>query len=148
MPAKRSEPLQSEVLGINKTYSLPRLFLALASLLLVSMPLWAHHGTNASYDMEKSVTLMGTVTEFVWSNPHCQLYFDVKDDSGKVVSWGGETNSPAMLKASGWTKDIVKSGDKVTVVLHPSKAGAAVGVIESLTLPSGKVLSRGGQAGQ
>jgi len=64
-----------------------------------------------------------------------------------VVSWGGETNSPGNLKAAGWTRDILKPGDKVTVVLHPSRAGTPVGVIQDLTLPNGKVLSRGGQAG-
>jgi hypothetical protein len=114
---------------------------------LSSASAFGHHGTNASYDMDKTVTLTGTVTEFVWSNPHCQLYFDVKDANGMVVSWGGETNSPGNLKAAGWTRDILKPGDKVTVVLHPSRAGTPVGVIQDLTLPNGKVLSRGGQAG-
>jgi hypothetical protein len=118
--------------------------------LLAVAPLFAHHGTNASYDMDKSITLTGTVTEFVWSNPHCQLYFDVKDDSGKTVSWGGETNSPGNLKNGGWTRESVKPGDKVTVLLHPSRAGTPVGVIQTVTLSNGKVLGRagGGQAAQ
>ena len=90
--------------------------LTLLALMAAAAPLFAHHGTNASYDMDKTITVTGTVTEFVWSNPHCQLYLDVKDADGKVVSWGAETNSPGNLKAAGWTRDIVKPGDKVTGV--------------------------------
>ena len=59
----------------------------LLSLLPVS-PIFAHHGSHVSYDTQKSVVLKGTVTEFVWSNPHSQIYFDVKDDKGNAVNWG------------------------------------------------------------
>jgi len=122
-------------------------FFLLAGTLTASVPMSAHHG-NAAYE-NKSIELKeATVTRFLWSNPHSLLYFDVKDESGKAVNWGAETNSPSILKASGWTKEVVKPGDKITVILHPSKAGTPVGVIQTLTLPNGKALSRGGQAGQ
>ena len=49
----------------------------IAGVLMVSMPMFAHHGTNISYDHSKPTTLAGTVTEFVWQNPHSQIYFDV-----------------------------------------------------------------------
>src|SRR5665213_40982 len=54
-----------------------------AALMLANIPVLAHHGTAASYDAEKTVTLKGTVTEFVWANPHSQLHWDVKGDDGK-----------------------------------------------------------------
>src|SRR5262245_19779650 len=54
-------------------------FLVISSILLTTISLSAHHGTAASYDSTRSLTLTGTVTEFVFSNPHAQLYFDVKD---------------------------------------------------------------------
>ena len=104
--------------------------------------------TNASYDMDKNVTLTGTVTEFVWVNPHCQLYFDVKDDKGDLVHWGGETNSPGVLLRSGWSRKVLKPGDQITITLHPSRGGTAFGVIQKVVLPDGKVLERGNQAGQ
>ena len=53
---------------------------------MASIPLYAHHG-NAAFDVGKKVTLKGTVTEWVWANPHCWLKFDVKDDKGTVVHW-------------------------------------------------------------
>lgn len=96
----------------------------------VSFPLFAHHGTGASYDQSKSVTLTGVVTEFVYSNPHAQLYFDVKDSSGKVVHWGGELQSPGNLRRDGWNKTTFKAGDQVTLSVNPSRAGTPVGVVD------------------
>jgi hypothetical protein len=100
--------------------------LAGMSLLLCST-LFAHHGTGISYDGSKEVTLTGTVTEFKWSNPHAQLYFDVKDETGKVVSWAAELNSPGVLSREGWTRNKFKAGDEVTITVNPSKAGTPVG---------------------
>ena len=51
-------------------------------MLLASVPLVAHHGA-AALDTGKEVTLKGTVTEWIWSNPHCFLQFDAKDDTGR-----------------------------------------------------------------
>ena len=102
----------------------------LLGLLLFVSPVLAHHGTNISYDHSKPTTLNGTVTEFVWSNPHCQLYFDVKDVSGKVTGWAGELNSPSVLGREGWTKRHFKPGDQITITVFPSKAGTPVGVVD------------------
>src|SRR5271165_3214540 len=79
-------------------------------------PAWAHHG-NAAYDPDHPVTIMGTATEFVWSNPHCQIYLDVKDAKGKIVHWSVESQSPGILRRNGWARDIIKPGDQVTVTL-------------------------------
>jgi len=100
------------------------------TLFALAMPLLAHHGTNISYDHSKPITLSGTVTEFVWSNPHCQLYFDVKDASGKVNSWAGELNSPSVLGREGWTKHQFQAGDRITITVFPSKVGTPVGVVD------------------
>jgi hypothetical protein len=79
--------------------------------------------------MAKSVTLTGTVTEFVWSNPHAFLLFDVKDESGTVAHWAGEMNSPAVLAAAGWTRKTFKPGDQVTLTVRPNRVGSPVGLI-------------------
>jgi hypothetical protein len=99
-------------------------------LLTVSGSVFAHHGTNISYDHNKPMTLKGTVTEFVWKNPHSQLYFDVKDESGNIVHWAGELNSPGVLTGQGWNRKMFVPGDEITVSVFPSKAGAAVGVVD------------------
>jgi hypothetical protein len=95
--------------------------------LMAGGSLAAHHGTGASYDASKEVTLTGVVTQFTWHNPHAQIYFDVKDESGNVVSWGAELNSPGVLSREGWTRSKFKPGDVITITLNPSKAGTPFG---------------------
>jgi hypothetical protein len=94
-------------------------------LLLSASALFAHHG-NTAYDETIRVRIKGTVTEFIWTNPHSQIYLDVKDPKGKVVNWGVETNSPGILTRAGWTRRSVKPGDEVTIILCPAKNGQPV----------------------
>jgi hypothetical protein len=84
--------------------------LALVALLVSAGVSFAHHG-NSAYDETVRVPIKGTVTEFIWTNPHSQIYLDVKDSSGKVVKWGIETNSPGILTRAGWTRRSLKAGD-------------------------------------
>lgn len=83
----------------------------------------AHHG-SAAYDMDKSVTIKGKITDFQFINPHVLIFMDVKDDSGKVTNWAGELTSPNRLTRLGWNKDTLKVGDDVTMAGAPSKSGA------------------------
>jgi len=106
---------------------------------LVSTPIFAHHG-NAAFDVGKKLELKGTVTEWVWSNPHCWLKFDVKDESGKTVNWVTETTNSADMMERGWSRLTFKAGDQVTVTLEPVKSGAPVGRLQFVVLPNGKTL--------
>jgi hypothetical protein len=126
---------------------MPRLILkefcaAGLALLFVCGPVRAHHG-NSAYDLDKPISLKGTVTEFVWSNPHVQIYFDVTDDKGKIVHWASETVSPGMLARSGRTKDELKPGDRITMTLGPAKNGSPVGYALKIVLANGKELVLG-----
>ena len=98
---------------------------AMLSGLLLCASASAHHG-NSAYDETARVTVKGVVTEFIWTNPHCQVFLDVTDKSGKVVKWAVETNSPAILTRSGWTRRSIKYGDQVSIILCPAKNGAPV----------------------
>jgi hypothetical protein len=123
------------------------LFRSFSLLYLLSLSLFGHHGTNISYDSSKPTTLTGTVTEFVWQNPHCQVYFDVKDATGKVVAWTGELNSPGVLqRGQGWSRRTLKVGDVITITVSPSRAGTPVGVVTKIVLDGKDML--GGRGGQ
>jgi hypothetical protein len=111
-------------------------------LVIFSAPAHAHHG-NTAYDLGKPITLKGTVTEFAWSNPHVQIYFDVKDDKGKVVHWASETVSPGMLVRAGWKKDELKPGDEITITLGAAKNGTPVGYALKIVLANGRELILG-----
>ncbi|HEV2523391.1 MAG TPA: DUF6152 family protein [Candidatus Acidoferrales bacterium] len=114
----------------------------MAGLLVLCVPALAHHG-GSEYDQDHPVTLKGSVTEFDWNNPHCQIFVDVKDDKGKVVSWSLETYAPAVMKRAGWSRETLHAGDEVTITVIPSKRGNPVGMVRKVVLPSGKELSGG-----
>ena len=115
--------------------------------LILGTPLFAHHGTGVAYETDKSITLKGTVTEWIWSNPHCGILFDVTDEQGNVAHWGAELGNPHLLSAAGFSKDVIKSGDKVTVTGHPSRSGAPRLEFVTMTLADGKVLTSKGVKG-
>lgn len=114
--------------------------------------MFAHHGSIVSYDITKTVTMEGTVTEFQWRNPHVYVMYDVKDADGKTVNWGAETHSPIVCEnQDGWTKSTLKTGDKITITVFPSKMGTSRGLLAKIVF-NGKVIiddtGRGTQAGQ
>jgi hypothetical protein len=105
----------------------------------VSLPLFAHHGNNG-YDSGKKITQKGTVTQWIWSNPHCLLRYDVTDDKGQVVHWLAETQAPVNMVAGGWRQTSLKPGDEITITIEPMKNGRPAGRIEYVTLPIGTTL--------
>jgi len=118
-------------------------FILFAGLLAVSAPLFAHHG-QAAVDLNKKVTLKGTVTNFEWVNPHAHFSIDVKDESGKIQNWTMELTTPLMLQRLGWTRTILKAGDTVTATFYPAKNGSTIGILDNVLLADGTILGRGG----
>jgi uncharacterized protein DUF6152 len=120
--------------------------LVVVGLLTVSVPLSAHHG-GASYDATKTVTVKGTVTDFVWANPHVFVKLDAKDDSGNTVHWIVEGQNPVSMSQIGWTKDTFKPGDVVEIDAMPAKNGNPVGFLGSAspTAPRKRIVINGKQ---
>lgn len=112
------------------------------ALLTISSPLFAHHG-GAQYDAKSPVTVTGTVTEFRFTNPHVQIHFDVKNDSGNVDKWVAETASPQRLFGFGWNAKTLKPGDKITVTGAQLKDGQKIMSIIKLTGGNAPVLTQG-----
>jgi hypothetical protein len=119
-----------------------KLALSLPILLMATCPpLSAHHGSAMSYDFARTVTLSATVTRFAWMNPHALLYVDANDDHGNVTHWTCELTSPGVLSRAGWTRTIMKPGDKITLTMHPAISGTPLGLFYEVILPSGDKLS-------
>ena len=110
--------------------------------LAVSVPLFAHHG-SASYDTSKTVTVTGTVTGYIWANPHVFLKVDAKDDSGNTSHWVIEAQNPVTQTSKGWTKNTFKPGDEVTVDVTPAKNNALVGEFKEFN--GGRIVINGKQ---
>ena len=109
----------------------------LGGVVAFSAPLFAHHGA-ASFDSGKTVTVKGTVTEYVWSNPHVLVKVDAKDDSGNVAHWVLEAWNPVTQSSRGWTKNTFKFGDEVSLDIWPAKNNRPVGEIRGRILINGK----------
>lgn len=113
---------------------------AAALVLLFSGVLSAHHGT-AAYDTSKMLTFKATVTDFRFINPHCQVYFDVKNDKGQLEHWQGELTAPNKLARANWTKHSLKAGDQITVSGYAPKSGGQSLWIQKLIGPDGQPMT-------
>ena len=108
--------------------------------LIVSAPVLAHHG-ETNYDTDKLVSVKATVTQFLFINPHVQIFMDAKNDKGEIEKWICEARSPAMLVRNGdWDKNTLKPGDVITAVGFRSKNGTNILRLKKIVLADGKEL--------
>jgi len=119
-------------------------FALIATLIVVAAaPAFAHHG-SAAYDLQKTITSKATVTGLTWANPHCLLNFDTQEPSGETKHWHVEMYNPSYMTRAGWTRDVLKSGDEITITFHPAKNGTGNGFIRA---GDGKILFNGKELG-
>jgi hypothetical protein len=125
---------------MNKTFAV----IAASTSLAMALPASAHHSGN-SFDTTKTVTLMGTVREFQWSNPHCWIQLLVPASAtgtSATVEWSIEMAAPLQVQMGGWKHGTLKPGDRITVVIHPMRDGTAGGNFISATGADGRVLGQ------
>ena len=104
----------------------------------------AHHGTSITYFVDKSITVNGVITEFVYGYPHPQVYFDVKKDDGTVEKWGSEFGpTPLMMRnlKVGWGRDSIKPGDTITLTCAPHKTPGATACLAREMHINGKLVA-------
>jgi hypothetical protein len=102
----------------------------------------AHHGTSITYWADRSITVEGVVTEWVYGYPHPQLYFDVRKDDGTVEKWGSElAPTPLMMKnlKVNWSRDSIKPGDRIRMVCAPHKTPGATACLAREIHVNGKL---------
>jgi hypothetical protein len=113
------------------------------AVLLASIPLLAHHSFAAEYDAAATVTLKGVVSKVEWTNPHAYIYVDVKDESGKVTTWGMEGYPPNTLTRTGFTRHIVSEGDTITITGFRARDNATRAAAREVTTAEGKKFNFG-----
>ena len=116
-----------------------KLFAGFVVLVVISAPMFAHHGT-AAYDTTKLTTVKGTVTDFQFNNPHVIISVETKDEKGKVETWTSEANSPNVLTRHGWDRDMIKKGDQITIIGNRPKNGAKTLRLQKVVLSNGQEL--------
>jgi len=107
-------------------------------LFVTAKPILAHHSEAAEYDPTKPVKLTGTIKTVEWKHPHVWFYVDVKDESGKVTTWGFSTSPPGMLLRRGITKDVFKIGAVVNVEGSRARDGSNNATGRKVTFADGK----------
>ena len=119
-----------------KAFCVPAL--VILALVSAAAPLSAHHSWPVS--MDHLVTVKGTVTEFVWANPHPMMTLEVQSNDGRTEKWlvGG----PAIIRmeSNGWTKTTVKPGDVITGIGYQFDDGQKIIRLERVVLADGKEL--------
>jgi hypothetical protein len=118
----------------------PLIGLVLLAAVAMAVPLAAHHGRGASFDMKKQVTLKGTVAQVKWQNPHVLIFIDVPDAAGKVVTWGFENSNVHTLATQGYNRNTLKFGQPITAIVNPAANGEPLGIIVKIVLADGSVI--------
>ena len=131
---------QTGYLFMKKLFTL---FVLVAGVSIFAGTLFAHHGRGATYDMQKRVTLTGSVSRVDWRNPHVVIYMDVKDAAGKVVTWGFENAGVSQLAQQGYSRNTLKLGQEITAIVNPAANGNPTGIVVKVVLADGKeIMSR------
>lgn len=103
----------------------------------------AHHSPGAHFVLSKRVTIVGTVTEYRFENPHALIFLDVVAEDGSVERWMAEGGNTSALQHLGWTGEEINPGDEVTVVGNPSRDGSRTINWQTITVSGGRRLAGG-----
>ncbi len=114
------------------------------AVLMLAGPAFAHH-SFAMFDYNKEVTITGELKDLQWTNPHIHIIVNVPGASG-AAEWDVEGGTPANLRKTGWSRDIIKPGEKISIVIHPMKNGSNGGMLVRANKGDGTVI--GGNGGQ
>ena len=116
------------------------------SVLLAVAPAAAHHAFSAEFDIEKPLSLTGTLVRWDMINPHSWFHLDIEDADGTVVTWLIEGGSPNELIRNGVTKNTLSIGTEITVEGYQAKDQTSKAVGRNFTLADGERMFLGGSA--
>lgn len=118
-----------------------KIAIAFAVCLLAGGAAFAHH-SHASFDVNNEVTIEGTVTQVLWTNPHSLLFLDAKVAGDSTMKrWVVEAPSPNGLTRAGWTRELIKVGDKISASGSPSRSGQPMILVRQVVTAEGKNFS-------
>ena len=112
----------------------------LAATWVIASPASGHHG-NIIFDLDRVVTLQGTVSRYVWRNPHVYIFVESRNEEGQTVEWQLEGDPNPIMTRSGWAPTTLTPGDPVTIRMNPDRnPQRSHALLVSLTKADGVVL--------
>jgi hypothetical protein len=93
----------------------------MALVMVLSGGAYGHHSFAATYIVDQTATIEGSVSEFLYRNPHSFLKVEAKDDKGETHMWAIEWGGAAQLGQDHVTKDVLKVGDHVICTGNPAR---------------------------
>jgi DNA/RNA endonuclease YhcR with UshA esterase domain len=107
---------------------------------ILSGQVWAHHSFAAAYNMQDPITIEGTIVDVRLTNPHSFFFLDVENESGEVVRWSFEAGTPSGMLRNGYSANVIKEGDVVTITGFRAKDGTKPnGMLRELVTSDGTV---------
>ena len=113
------------------------------AVLLLAGPAFAHH-SFAMFDYNKEVTITGELKDLQWTNPHIHIIVNVPNGRGGMAEWDVEGGTPGNLRRTGWSRDVIKPGEKVSIVIHPLKNGTTGGMLVTAKKGDGTAIGAAG----
>jgi hypothetical protein len=121
------------------------ILLASIALLVVAIPVFAHHSFAAAYDTNNPITVKGVIFQVRLENPHSWFFLDVKGPDGKLERWSFEAGTPSGMIRNGFKANMIKAGTEVTIEgYHARDLTQKVGMLNKLTTADGKVYGQFG----
>jgi hypothetical protein len=126
-----------------------RLALGVVAIVLIAIARAGAHHSFAPYETTLQIKLTGVVSDYKWANPHVYFEIDAPDaTTGQTRHWLIECASTSILNRAGWKFNMLKPGDKVTIVVSPLRNGEPAALLKQITLADGRKLSNGAAAGR
>jgi Family of unknown function (DUF6152) len=100
----------------------------------------AHHSLSGQFDVSKSFEITGVISRVEWVNPHTQLFVDVKQTNGSLLTYKFESLPVAMMRKAGLSKgELAGDGRPVVITAYPSRSGIpTLGYLLHLKLADGR----------
>ena len=122
-----------------------RSILLCAAAKAIAATAFAHHGPG-TFELAKTVSFTAArLTKIEMLNPHGWLYFETTEPDGKVMKHRCEMRSAHVLRRSGWSPELFKSGATVDITASPDSADVASCYLQTIVFANGSRMDRYGQ---
>ncbi len=120
-----------------KTLVLLAIPIAAVIALLAAAPAGAHHSFAAAYNLDNAISIKGKIVSVRLTNPHSHFFIDVANEDGTVSHWKFEAGTPSGMLRNGYSPQVIKQGDEVTINGFRARDDSDNGMLRELITSDG-----------